>query len=540
MFDGTGQPDGERNVDQSVNFGVTRNTSSAHSKFSETPELRKWSMDQGNLMSEIARTHRLGLYLKSRDRQLSRNIEKKSVISSSKQLKPKKSADFYEKNYGDRNWNFVKLINEVLQRWRNYEKFQSSFFDTIARRKLIEDQNTILELYCIREDSPQGVWCTQSPPFSFYLSFLPFSVFFLYPELFLELDNPIVMASLRYSAAEESEDTLNSFISDTFRTSTARPVYEPSSSQKRKSGRDTENERIRILLERQKEQILAEVRTEIQKHEILADSDRRSIQELTGIIPSQRREIDHTNILDRTGRPVSDEFGSLLSSVRENPCRDSEKEQIRILLERQKEQFLADFQAEIQQHEFQADCDRRSTKKLNEGILSQRGQTCRAHQGHEQHRRDQELLHEQIIATIENFVKIMRKVLMRWKNLSDFKGSTFDSISRRRLIEDRDTFLELIGKIHELLNEINCVNDSRDFQVAESVRSGPNPRYQSTSVLPTSSRSWRNAKPFSGNAEPQRRADKHLGHAWYFGKRFCKSSCVFYSTLSWRIQSMGL
>ena len=30
-----GQLDGERNVDQSVNFGVTRNTYSAHSKFSE-------------------------------------------------------------------------------------------------------------------------------------------------------------------------------------------------------------------------------------------------------------------------------------------------------------------------------------------------------------------------------------------------------------------------------------------------------------------------------------------------------------------------
>ena len=26
VFDGSGQPDGERNVDQSVNFGVTRNT----------------------------------------------------------------------------------------------------------------------------------------------------------------------------------------------------------------------------------------------------------------------------------------------------------------------------------------------------------------------------------------------------------------------------------------------------------------------------------------------------------------------------------
>ena len=56
------------------------------------------------------------------------------------------------------------------------------------------------------------------------------------------------------------------------------------------------------------------------------------------------------------------------------------------------------------------------------------------------------------------------------------------------------------------------------------------PRYQSTSVIPTSSSSWENAKPFSGNAEPQRRAAKHLGHTWYIGKRFCKSSCVLFST----------
>ena len=55
-----------------------------------------------------------------------------------------------------------------------------------------------------------------------------------------------------------------------------------------------ENERIRFLLERQKEQILVEVRTEIQKHELQADSDRRSIQELTVIFDSQRRDIDHT------------------------------------------------------------------------------------------------------------------------------------------------------------------------------------------------------------------------------------------------------
>ena len=63
---------------------------------------------------------------------------------------------------------------------------------------------------------------------------------------------------------------------------------------KRKSSRDMENEQIRILLERRKEQILAEVRSQVQKHELQAESDKRSIQELTGIIDSQRMEIDHT------------------------------------------------------------------------------------------------------------------------------------------------------------------------------------------------------------------------------------------------------
>ena len=80
------------------------------------------------------------------------------------------------------------------------------------------------------------------------------------------------------------------------RTSTGRPVYEPSSdlSQKRKSSRDLENERIKILLKRQKDQIVAEVRSEIQKHELQAESDKISIQVFTGIIDSQRMENDHT------------------------------------------------------------------------------------------------------------------------------------------------------------------------------------------------------------------------------------------------------
>ena len=49
--------------------------------------------------------------------------------------------------------------------------------------------------------------------------------------------------------------------------------------------------------------------------------------------------------------------------------------------------------------------------------------------------------------------------------------STFDTFSRRKLIEDRDTILDLTAKIQELQNEVNCMNASKDFQDAESVRS---------------------------------------------------------------------
>ena len=58
------------------------------------------------------------------------------------------------------------------------------------------------------------------------------------------------------------------------------------------------------------------------------------------------------------------------------------------------------------------------------------------------------------------------------KELKRFQGSTFDTIARRKFVEDRGTILELTGKIHKLQNEINCMNDSKDFQDAESVRSG--------------------------------------------------------------------
>ena len=86
------------------------------------------------------------------------------------------------------------------------------------------------------------------------------------------------------------------------------------------------------------------------------------------LLSSQSMSVGHV----RTERHVN-EFVKVSSSVRENPCRDSENEQIRILLERQKEQILANCRAEVQKHEFQADYDRRSIQKLNEVIGSKIG-----------------------------------------------------------------------------------------------------------------------------------------------------------------------
>ena len=57
------------------------------------------------------------------------------------------------------------------------------------------------------------------------------------------------------------------------------------------------------------------------------------------------------------------------------------------------------------------------------------------------------------------FVKLMTS-LNEMEELKRFQGSTFDTFSRRKLIEDRDSILELTGKIQELQNEINCMNDS--------------------------------------------------------------------------------
>ena len=123
----------------------------------------------------------------------------------------------------------------------------------------------------------------------------------------------------------------------------------------------------------------------------------------------------------RTWRPFVEQFDSQISNVKENPRHSSENEQIRILLERQKEQILA------------ADYDRRSIQKLNEMIESQRGEIYRAHQGDERLRRDQQLLHEQLLEQNRDLREAHEKSLSEMEELKRFQGSTFDTIARREI-----------------------------------------------------------------------------------------------------------
>ena len=159
-------------------------------------------------------------------------------------------------------------------------------------------------------------------------------------------------------------------------------------------------------------------------------------------------------------------------------------------------------------------------QKLNGVMESQRSEINHAHAGDEQHRRDQQLLHEHLLEQNRDLRGAHEKSLNEMEELKRFQGSTFDTISRRRLIEDRDTILEFTGKIQELQNEINCLDDSRDFQDAESVRSGQCHVASQPVFFPTSSKSWRNAKPFSGNVEPQQWAAKFFGTRMVYRETF--------------------
>ena len=151
---------------------------------------------------------------------------------------------------------------------------------------------------------------------------------------------------------------------------------------------------------------------------------------------------------------------------------------------------------------------------------------------------NQQLLHEQLLHQNSELREAHHKSLNEMEESKKFQSSTFDTIARRRLAEDQDTILELTGKIQELQNEISCVNDSKDFQDAESIRSG-NSHVASRPVsfpphpIPGGMLSRSIGMP-SRSEGPPSIWDTH----GISGNIVGKSRCVLFSTVSAGIESM--
>ena len=140
-------------------------------------------------------------------------------------------------------------------------------------------------------------------------------------------------------------------------------------------------------------------------------------------------------MVDRTGKPVEE----MIAEERE-----SSSAQIRTLFNEQRRTIIAESCEKVSHHEFQA---------------------ARAEQ-------ERKILQEELWRQQQDFREVRQQNLTEMEELRKFQSSTFDTLTRQKLIEDQNTIMELSGRLQELQNEVNCMNDSKDFQDAESVRSG--------------------------------------------------------------------
>ena len=124
--------------------------------------------------------------------------------------------------------------------------------------------------------------------------------------------------------------------------------------------------------------------------------------------------------------------------------RNSSKAQIRTLLEEQRQTIIAEYREKVSHHELQAARAEEEQRLFQGRPWQQKLEFREAHQ----------------------------RSLTEMEELRKFQSSAFDTMARRKFTEDQNTFLELSGPVQELQNEVNCMNDSKDFQDAESVRSG--------------------------------------------------------------------
>ena len=80
---------------------------------------------------------------------------------------------------------------------------------------------------------------------------------------------------------------------------------------------------------------------------------------------------------------------------------------------------------------------------MSETIESKQEELRRA-QAEERRRQDHQLLHEQLLKQNWDLRDAREKSLKEMEELKKFQSSIFDTVARRRLVEDQDTILELL------------------------------------------------------------------------------------------------
>ena len=146
IFDGSGQPDGERNVDQSIGFGVTKNTYSAHSKFSVNTRTEKMVDGSGKPDEQNSSNAKVRTLLEEQKQTIIAEYREKVSHHELHAAHAEEERRLLQGQLCRQQMDFREVHQQSPTEMEELRKFQSSTFDTIARRKLIEDQNTIWEL----------------------------------------------------------------------------------------------------------------------------------------------------------------------------------------------------------------------------------------------------------------------------------------------------------------------------------------------------------------------------------------------------------
>ena len=146
MIDGSGQPDGERMVDQSGKPDVTLNVMGAHNNFSEDNQIERIHDRSGKPDERNSSKTQIRTLLEEQRQTIIEEYREKISHHELQAAHAEEERRLLQGQLWQQKMEFREARQQSLTEMEELLKFQSSTFDTMARRKLIEDQNTILEL----------------------------------------------------------------------------------------------------------------------------------------------------------------------------------------------------------------------------------------------------------------------------------------------------------------------------------------------------------------------------------------------------------